>query len=626
MDVTHIAVVGVEDRLTESLQKALSQLGYEVCQNSSSPEEALAYLRGNHIRIDLVLMDVKLMGQLNGIEAASKISKQFDKPVIYISTFSDANLLERSRLTSPDGYIFDLCNPTEIHTVIRVAFEKKRREQVLLSRLHWLNSTIDGITCAIVTVDTAGFIQNANQAFEQLSGHSRVRLKHRPLCDVISLDETGNKLEISKVQSVAVRLNSNGEHASQDRRSSSCKEDAVRVYLHSLPIENDHGPSIGSVLFFNINPSAGSSPSKEMPAAFPERIGPSRAEWLGVHAGSSIENMADHPPDTGPHKPSCWELSSGDKIIGSSTALRNVMTLVQQIARTDCNVFITGETGTGKELVARALHCFSNRSQENFVPLDCVAMPANLLESELFGFEKGAFTGAYGRKSGLLEFAHKGTIFLDEISELAPDLQPKLLRVLQERKFRRIGGTNFIPLNARVVSATNRNPLDAIAKNHLRQDLLYRLNVIPIQIPPLRERREDIRSLVAYFLKLLAEKSRMEPKTLTNAAMETLSRYDWPGNVRQLQNLVERVVILSRNNIVHESDLPEHIKLDSVTAPEYDSYRVAKEKRLEHFEKEYFAELLIKSNMNIARAAKLAGISDKTIYRALKKYPDLLTQ
>ncbi len=233
------------------------------------------------------------------------------------------------------------------------------------------------------------------------------------------------------------------------------------------------------------------------------------------------------------------------EIVGESDALRRVLKQVETVAPTDSTVLIRGETGTGKELIARALHELSPRSGRAFVKLNCAAIPTGLLESELFGHEKGAFTGAIGQKTGRFELAHRGTLFLDEVGDIPPELQPKLLRVLQEQEFERLGSTKTIKVDVRLVAATNRDLARMVAGGTFRADLYYRMNVFPVVLPPLRERREDIPRLVRHLTQRFARRMGRRIETIPSAVMDALVRYPWPGNVRELQNVIERAVILS---------------------------------------------------------------------------------
>ncbi len=240
-----------------------------------------------------------------------------------------------------------------------------------------------------------------------------------------------------------------------------------------------------------------------------------------------------------------------EQIIGKSSALESVLEQVEQVAPTDSTVLIEGETGTGKELIARAVHDSSSRFARPFIKLNCAAIPFDLLESELFGHEKGAFTGAIAQKVGRFELADKGTLFLDEVGDIPPGLQPKLLRVLQEQEFERLGGTRTHQVDVRLVAATNRNLAEMVKRNEFRSDLYYRLNVFPISLPPLRERREDIPALVTHFVELYGRRMGKQIEHIPPDTMSKLSSYQWPGNIRELQNFIERSVIVTSGNVLH---------------------------------------------------------------------------
>ena len=239
-----------------------------------------------------------------------------------------------------------------------------------------------------------------------------------------------------------------------------------------------------------------------------------------------------------------------EQILGMSPALEAVLEQVEQVAPTDSTVLIQGETGTGKELIARAVHNLSSRCGRPFIKLNCAAIPFDLLESELFGHEKGAFTGAIAQKIGRFEMADKGTLFLDEVGDIPPALQPKLLRVLQEQEFERLGSNRTHQVDVRLVAATNRNLVDMVKRNEFRSDLYYRLNVFPIPLPPLRARREDIPALVEHFVEIYARRMGKQIDQVSSETMSELASYAWPGNIRELQNFIERSVILSTGNVL----------------------------------------------------------------------------
>ena len=317
-----------------------------------------------------------------------------------------------------------------------------------------------------------------------------------------------------------------------------------------------------------------------------------------------------------------------ENIIGTSEAIRAVLEIVKKIAKSEANILILGESGTGKELIARCIHINSTRMKSAFVPVDCASLPENLLESELFGHEKGSFTGAHITRPGLLEFANSGTLFLDEIGDLSTSLQAKLLRVLQEKNFRRIGGRKLIDVDMRLLSATNRDLKEAIKKKEFREELYYRINVITINLPPLRDRHGDI-SLIAYhYLRHFANLNKKPITRISPEAMRLLEGFHWPGNVRELQNVIERAVSFCEGDTITANDLPDYIKekIADVMVERHEisskglEFKKAKEKWLESFEKEYLIELLKRCDWNISKAAKLAGVDRKSIHRWLKKH------
>lgn len=302
-----------------------------------------------------------------------------------------------------------------------------------------------------------------------------------------------------------------------------------------------------------------------------------------------------------------------DEIIGHNDSLRKVLRQVEQVAGTDATVLITGETGTGKELIARAIYKNSTRKGKAFVKINCASIPATLIESELFGHEKGAFTGALAKKIGRFELAHKGTLFLDEIGELPSELQPKLLRVLQEGEFERIGSNTTIKVDVRIVAATNRNLLDEVHEGRFRSDLFYRLNVFPIHLPALRERKNDIPELVQYFVSRSAEKFNKEIRSIPAVEMKKLHSYNWPGNIRELENIVERAVILSAGSSLEIGDWlfsREKAKTEEGLKP------------LEVVEKEYIEKVLQHTNWRIRGdngAAIILGMKPTTLESRMLK-------
>jgi DNA-binding NtrC family response regulator len=322
-----------------------------------------------------------------------------------------------------------------------------------------------------------------------------------------------------------------------------------------------------------------------------------------------------------------------ENVVGRSPAMAQVFELVRKAARSEANILVVGESGTGKELIARAVHANSPRVAQPFIPVDCASLPEQLLESELFGHEKGAFTGAIKTKPGLMEIAQGGTLFLDEIGEVPLGLQVKLLRALQERQVRRVGGTSLVDVDVRVVSATNRDLREAVTKSRFREELYYRINVIEIRLPPLRERAGDVRLLAHAFLKRYGQ-DRMQG--FDEKAMAALEAYAWPGNVRELQNVVERACALAEGTVITRKDFPEHLlegarlQLAAAAAPPPADARLvagadvplkeAKDRWMAVLEASYLRDLLAQHEGNISAAAKVAGIDRKTFHRLINKY------
>lgn len=300
-----------------------------------------------------------------------------------------------------------------------------------------------------------------------------------------------------------------------------------------------------------------------------------------------------------------------DEIIGESKSIVKLKQMIRKVAPTDSTVLITGESGTGKELVARAIHRYSQRNDKPFITVDCGSIVPNLFESELFGHVKGSFTGATKDKRGKLELADNGTIFFDEIANIDTNIQGKLLRAIQEKEITKVGGTETIKVDCRIISATNKDLLSAIDEGTFREDLYYRLSVIPIHIPPLRDRKQDIPVLVRYFLKKYNNKKGKDIQSISEKAMEKLMNYKWPGNVRELKNIIERAVVLSTGREIKQDVL--------FTQPE-NSKKKNLEPALESAEKNHIINILNRCDWNKTEAAELLEIDRKTLYRKIKKY------
>ncbi|MBW7866102.1 MAG: nif-specific transcriptional activator NifA [Candidatus Hydrogenedentes bacterium] len=304
-------------------------------------------------------------------------------------------------------------------------------------------------------------------------------------------------------------------------------------------------------------------------------------------------------------------------MIGRSKAIQTVFDLIAQVARSDATVLIRGESGVGKELVAQSIHYNSDRASKPFVRVNCAALPENIIESELFGHEKGAFTGAVRRREGRFEMAHRGTIFLDEIGDLSPQMQIRLLRVLQEKEFERVGGEETIKVNVRIIAATNRELETLMTEGQFRQDLYYRLNVFPIFVPPLRERRTDILELANFFVEKYGKETHKYVRRISTPAIDMLMSYHWPGNVRELENCIERAVLLTNDDVVHGHHLPPTLQTAEATNT---IMKGTLEETLNRVEREMIVEALKDAKGNKAKAARQLGISERLMGLRVERY------
>lgn len=312
------------------------------------------------------------------------------------------------------------------------------------------------------------------------------------------------------------------------------------------------------------------------------------------------------------------EKNTGKTIIGESPKMKEVLKIVERVANTNATILILGESGTGKEVIANAIHYNSHRRDKPYVKVNCGAIPENLIESELFGYEKGAFTGATTRKIGKFEKARGGTILLDEVGELDLAMQVKLLRVLQEKEFERVGGNDVVKIDIRVIAATNKDLLKMVQEGNFREDLYYRLNVIPIQIPPLRDRKEDIPLLIEYFLERYGKDIGRKSMSISREAQEKLIAYQWNGNIRELENVVERMAILCQDNIIKVENLPREIVYSEIIEKEF--ILPQEGVCIEDLERSLILQALERAEYNQTRAAKLLGMSRHTLLYRMEKY------
>ncbi|MEK7400506.1 MAG: sigma 54-interacting transcriptional regulator [Candidatus Poribacteria bacterium] len=451
-----------------------------------------------------------------------------------------------------------------------------------------LNSTSD----AIVMFDLYGNSLFANKHYLDMFDIDEENIHDKTVYDMKNRFQEPSKF----VKSQEVFF-SNPESAFEDIIEAKIPKRKI-FYLYTAPVFNLNESVVGRIMVYR-------DVSKEI------EIDQMKAELLRLRAELEAEY-------------------SYDKIIGNSKNIREVFTLVHQASQSEITVLIQGETGTGKELVARAIHYNSPRKNGPFVPVNCAAIPETLIESELFGHEKGAFTGAVSRKIGRFEQASGGTILLDEIGEMHPSLQVKLLRVLQEREIQRVGGIAIIPIDVRIVASTNMDLESAIKAGKFREDLFYRISVFPIVIPPLRERVEDIPMLAEHFLNKFSIKTGKLISVISNEAMDLLINYHWPGNIRELESAIERGVLLENSEVLQYENLPQAILL-TINKPKtkinnYEDKNGDEILPLDEIEKKALSNALKITGNNIQKAAKALGINRATVYRKLEKYKLLDTK
>jgi Nif-specific regulatory protein len=387
--------------------------------------------------------------------------------------------------------------------------------------------------------------------------------------------------------------------------------------LLAVPLRNFVGEIIGAFEVLNKQEGAFTTEDEQLVNALAAQVG------IAIETAQMLEQLKEHRDELLKENTHLWKEVEGrfvlQNIIGSSQKIQDVLRIVRQICDSSVNVLITGESGTGKELVAKAIHFNSARNRRPFVALNCAALPENLLESELFGIEKGVATGV-DQRSGKFEQANGGTLLLDEVGDLSLTAQAKLLRVLQERTIEHVGGRKTIPVDVRILSATNKNLEDAIPKGHFREDLYYRLKVVQIQMPPLRETSEDIPSLLKYFLERFCREIKKESMSLSPDALASLVRYSWPGNARQLENEIGRLVASVPSSVITKADLSEPIRRSGEITDQSSGIKPSVKGAVTELEKRMILEALRDTKNNHQRAAKVLGLSRQGLIKKMKRY------
>ncbi len=603
----------IEDMLNLSIQAATDDFGdlfldepeefhlpdFEIfhAANGEQACEIVEASKESSCPIAVGFVDIRMPPGIDGIETIHKI-RQFEKDIEFVimTAYTDRPLPEIIRdmeLLHKLLYIRKPFSQEEIQQITLSLMEKwnieqelaKNREQQRISHKR-LETVLDSTGDAIGMFDGDGSLLFANQWYEELFDLPEKKLKQM----------TPNELRTS-VQARFQEQELPEEMTTSPFDGIRMVEDIVDIsqseyrlfHRSTTPVHDDQGNIIGNVVTYR-----------------------DRSKDIEIEQmKSEVSRLRNELEVT----------YSFDGILGKSPKMQEVFALMQRAAESDITALIWGESGTGKELVAKSIHFNSSRKAGPFIAINCAAIPETLIESELFGHEQGAFTDARGQRIGQFEQAHSGTIFLDEIGDMQLTLQAKLLRVLQERQFRRVGGTETIPLNFRVIAATNQDLRTAVEKGTFRVDLFYRIAAYPIEIPPLRERREDIPLLARHFLKKYAESANKSISEICPSALQLLIWHDFPGNVRELENIIERAVLLETTDILQRHHLsPSTLSMPpSQTAPttDLDSRPILP---LEEVEKQAVTHALETTNNNVAKAAQALGINRATLYRKLKVY------
>jgi DNA-binding NtrC family response regulator len=589
-----------DERITaEDLRETLTELGYTVTAAVSNGADAIAQAEEN--APDLALMDIRIQGEVDGTETARVLRERFNIPVIYLTAHADRSTVARAKDAEPLGYITKPFTEAALHASIEIALHKHGEERKSRGKEELLASTLRAISEGVISADTAGTITLFNPAAEAWTGRPTREALGRPVSDVLQVVSavTGEQLALPwapvlsagtlhELPGNAVLISGNGEK---------------RAISGSIaPIRDHRGEISGAVLVFG---------------RAAEHIDQSVEQHAEEDHSDTSEALDGASDDQGIGL-------GGFKMVAASPVMKQVLKFARRIAQSEVStILLEGESGTGKDVLAQFLHYHGRRHEGPFVALNCAAIPETLLESELLGYEKGAFTDARAAKAGILEIASGGSIFLDEIGEMPLTVQAKLLRVLEEQTFRRLGGVRDIQVDVRVMAATNRKLTEAIHEGKFRLDLYYRLNVIQVSLPALRERKEDILPLAEHFVRLYNTKFKRDIQGISHPAGKLLLSHGWPGNVRELRNVVERAMVREDANRIQSASL--QISSNGAGIPETLYATVGEteapfQTSLEEAEKNLLMRALKRSGGNQTRAAVLLGITRDTLRYKMKKF------
>ncbi|MCB1021276.1 MAG: sigma 54-interacting transcriptional regulator [Bryobacterales bacterium] len=578
MTPARIMIVEDEQITATDIEDILTQLGHDVTAVATSGSVAVS--KADEDRPDLVLMDIHLKGEMDGAEAALEIRRRFGVPSIFLTAHADDETLERAKLAEPLGYIVKPFHETELQAAIQMAMHRRTLDSERVDLAEELASTLDALEDGVIRCDQLGRVTYLNAEAEKWTGWRLAESRMRPLSEIFRLlsGKNGAPMEIFLRDAVHGRRVIQFPQGCRVRSRDGVERDAA---IHCAPVRDGSGASGGAVLVFG-------NPDRRVPAQ-----------------------------EAAPGRPHNSESPVDQEMVIASQSMRDLMGFSARIASSRVGaILVLGESGVGKDVLARYLHSHSRRGDAPFLAVNCAAIPETLLESELFGYEKGAFTDARAQKKGVFDLAHGGTVFLDEIGELQPHIQAKLLRVLEDQTFRRLGGVRDVSVDLRIITATNRNLAQAVEDKSFREDLYYRLNVITISIPPIRERKEDILPLVEFFIRLYNKRFEREVQGVTEETRKLLLAHDWPGNVREIRNAIERAMVLEESDHLQ----PESLSLESRVSAAAAVAVAPGAASLEEVERSMLVQALEKADGNQTRAAEMLGISRDTLRYRIKKY------